>query len=163
MHYSELFFYKGVRVDHVCYHCISDNTIKFRNQRKPRHIGMGHQPLLRNLPSPKFRVPQKRTFGTLCPDCPWAHTCSSSMSSWFSDPGVFSINMAVMTFTFIFTISNSLCSFPICGNPGNPQSLSVTHRQLAILLPSHRTNARDQMPLQNVTFSNTQRSTSAYV
>lgn len=73
------------------------------------------------------------------------------------------MSMAAITFTFILTISNSLCSFPICGKQWKPPSLSMTRRRLAVLISAHRTHADDQRPLQKVTFPNIQRFTSAYV
>lgn len=42
------------------------------------------------------------------------HTCKRFISSGFSEPGTFSFNIDDMTLTFIFAISSSLYSFPIC-------------------------------------------------
>lgn len=43
-----------------------------------------------------------------------SHTCKRFISSGFSEPGTFSFNIDDMTLTFIFAISSSLYSFPIC-------------------------------------------------
>lgn len=45
-----------------------------------------------------------------------SHTCKRFISSGFSEPGTLSFNIDDMTLTFIFAISSSLYSFPICWN-----------------------------------------------